>query len=40
MSASEDPVVTHEIIDHIEREILEQINVNLVIHFDPVMKDD
>ena len=40
MSASEDPVVTHEIIDHIEREILEQINVNLVIHFDPVIKDD
>lgn len=36
MSASEDPIITHEIIDHIERETLEQVNVNLVIHFDPV----
>lgn len=40
MSASEDPIVTHEIIDHIEREILEEMNVNLVIHFDPVIKDE
>ena len=36
MSAAEDPVVSHEIIDHIERETLERMNVNLVIHFDPV----
>ena len=40
MSASEDPIVTHEIIDHIEREVLEEMNVNLVIHFDPVIKDE
>ena len=39
MSAEEDPVVSHEIIDHIERETLERMNVNLVIHFDPVPQD-
>ena len=39
MSAEEDPVVSHEIIDHIEKETLERMNVNLVIHFDPVVKD-
>lgn len=39
MSASEDPIVSHEIIDHIERETLERMNVHLVIHFDPVVKD-
>ena len=39
MSASEDPVVSHEIIDHIERETLERMNVNLVIHFDPVHRE-
>lgn len=37
MSASEDPVVSHDIIDHIERETLERMNVHLVIHFDPVI---
>ena len=36
MSADEDPIVSHEIIDHIEKETLERMNVNLVIHFDPV----
>lgn len=36
MSAQEDPIVSHEIIDHIEHEILESMNVHLVIHFDPV----
>ena len=36
MSAEEDPVVSHDIIDHIEKETLECMNVNLVIHFDPV----
>ncbi len=38
MSASEDPVVSHEIIDHIEQETLERVNVHLVIHFDPVVE--
>lgn len=36
MSAKEDPVVSHEIIDHIEKETMERMNVHLVIHFDPV----
>jgi cation diffusion facilitator family transporter len=40
MSAEEDPVVSHEIIDHIEKEILERMNINLVIHFDPVSNDE
>ena len=35
MSAAEDPIVSHEIIDHIEKETLERMNVHLVIHFDP-----
>jgi cation diffusion facilitator family transporter len=39
MSAAEDPVVSHEIIDHIEREMLERMQVHLVIHFDPVIED-
>lgn len=40
MSASEDPVVSHEIIDHIEKETMELMNVNLVIHFDPVQTQE
>lgn len=40
MSAAEDPLVSHEIIDHIEKEILERMNVNLVIHFDPIDMTD
>lgn len=40
MSAAEDPMVSHEIIDHIEKETLERMNVNLVIHFDPVAEDE
>lgn len=40
MSAAEDPVVSHEIIDHIEKETLERMNVHLVIHFDPVVEDE
>jgi cation diffusion facilitator family transporter len=40
MSAHIDPVVSHEIIDHIEKETLERMNVNLVIHFDPVVENE
>ena len=36
MSAAEDPIVSHEIIDHIEKETMELMNVHLVIHFDPI----
>lgn len=40
LSADEDPLVCHDIIDDIERDILEQLRVHLVIHYDPVVTDD
>ena len=40
LSADEDPLVCHDIIDHIESDILEMLNVNLVIHYDPVLEND
>lgn len=40
VSAREDPLVCHDLIDAIERRALEQLRVNLVIHYDPVETDD
>ena len=40
LSADEDPLVCHDIIDDIERDVLEQLSVHLVIHYDPVVTDD
>lgn len=40
LSADEDPLVCHDIIDDIERDVLEQLCVHLVIHYDPVVTDD
>ena len=40
LSAQEDPMVCHDIIDDIEQDAIEQLNVHLVIHYDPVMTDD
>ncbi len=40
LSAEEDPLVCHDIIDDIECEILEKLNVHLVIHYDPVVQND
>ena len=40
ISAQEDPLLCHDIIDHIECETLEKLNVNLVIHYDPVLEND
>lgn len=40
ISAEEDPLDCHEIIDHIERETMTELNVNLVIHYDPVVLGD
>ena len=37
MSADENPVTSHEIIDHIECETLERMNIHLVIHYDPIV---
>lgn len=36
ISADEHPMDSHEIIDHIERDALADLNVHLVIHYDPV----
>lgn len=36
----EDPVSCHDIIDCIERECFRQLNVHLVIHYDPIVCDD
>ena len=40
LSAQEDPLVCHDIIDDLECLALEQLNVHLVIHYDPVLMDD
>ena len=40
LSANEDPLVCHDVIDHIESDVLEMLNVNLVIHYDPVLEND
>lgn len=40
MDRQEDPLLCHERIDNLERRCLEQHNVHLVIHYDPVVTDD
>lgn len=40
ISAKENVLESHDIIDHIERDALAELNVNLVIHYDPVVLDD
>lgn len=40
ISASEDPLECHEIIDSIECSVLNELNVHLVIHYDPVLEND
>lgn len=40
LSAEEDPMTCHDIIDAIECDVLEKLNVNLVIHYDPVLMND
>ena len=40
LSAEEDPLVCHEIIDHMECDALRELNVHLVIHHDPVPVND
>lgn len=39
ISADHDLVASHEIIDRIEREMKQELQVNLVIHLDPVVND-
>ena len=40
ISANENALDSHAIIDHIERDALAELNVNLVIHYDPVVLGD
>ena len=40
MDQKEDPLLCHELIDAMERDCLEQHNVHLVIHYDPVVTGD
>ncbi len=40
LSAEEDPLLCHEIIDHMECDALEELGVHLVIHHDPVPVND
>jgi len=40
LSAQEDPQICHDIIDDIECDALQELNVHLVIHCDPVATDD
>ena len=40
LSAEEDPLVCHDLLDDIEWEVAEQLNVQLVIHYDPVITND
>lgn len=40
LSAQEDPLECHDIIDSIETQALSQLGVHLVIHYDPVLTDD
>ena len=40
LSADEDPCACHDIIDDIECDVLRELNVNLVIHYDPVATND
>lgn len=40
LSAEEDPLHCHDIIDNIEWDALQELNVHLVIHYDPVAQND
>ena len=40
MSASEDPLISHDVIDNIEREFMEGYGLHLVVHYDPVATND
>lgn len=40
MDAKEDPMVCHDMIDDLEREIFQNYNVHTVIHYDPVSTGD
>jgi cation diffusion facilitator family transporter len=38
--ANEDILISHDIIDNIERDFMKDLNIHLVIHLDPIVTDD
>ncbi len=40
MSAEEDPIKSHETLDTIEMDVLSELNVHLVVHYDPVSTEN
>ena len=40
MSAREDPIASHDILDAIERDFLKDEKLHLVVHYDPIATDD
>lgn len=40
MSAREDPIISHDIIDGIERDFLKDEKLHMVVHYDPIVTDD
>ena len=40
MSARQDPIASHDVIDGIERDFLKDEKLHLVVHYDPVATDD
>ena len=40
MAAEEDVIISHEIIDNIEQDFLENDNLNIIIHYDPIVTSD
>ena len=40
MDAKDDPMESHDLIDNIERDFLQEQGLHLVIHYDPVATDD
>ncbi|MGI6588587.1 MAG: cation diffusion facilitator family transporter [Peptococcia bacterium] len=40
VDAKEDILISHDLIDNIERDIAQDLGIHLVIHLDPIIKDD
>ncbi len=40
MSAEEDPIKSHETLDTIEMDVLKELNVHLVVHYDPISTEN
>ena len=40
MSARQDPIASHDVIDGIERDFLKDERLHLIVHYDPVATDD